>query len=117
MKAKSSEINFAARNQPVFITAIRSVSQGTDLPSSKQQPSNFLCPPQALKILTGPPRQTKISDNTNTCLTSLLPTCLTITLILISKQPTNTTAVTAFEHQKFGAQMRLFLACLYFQKQ
>ena len=49
-----------------FESRRHSVSLDTNSPPSKPQPSNFFCPPQALKILASPPRKTKSPDNSNT---------------------------------------------------
>ena len=54
---------------------------GTNPPQANHNPAFFFVP-QAIKILASPTRKTKSPENPNTV--------LTITLILISKQPTNT---------------------------
>ena len=64
---------------------MHSVSLGTDPPLSKPQPCSFFCPPpQALKNLISPPRQTKSPDNS---------TIKKITFTLI-----NTDFRTAYKH-------------------
>ena len=44
---------------------MHSVGLGTDLPKQTTT-KQFLCPPQALKIVTRPTKQTKSPDNSNT---------------------------------------------------
>ena len=43
----------------------RIVSAWVLISTNKPQPSNFFCPPQALKNLISPPRKTKDPDNSS----------------------------------------------------
>ena len=67
------------------ILTIHSVILGTDsLPQANYKPAIFTVPPGTEKLNKFPPRQIKSP------IISVCCTCWTITLILISEQPTNT---------------------------